>query len=148
METTLLWNLVLAGVGGLVVGLVAGLLATRRSHSAARVRELLAELESSRQELGQYRDEVSEHFTRTSDLLRRMTLQYRAVYEHLAEGARNLCPDGVAALEGKADEPPLPLEASTGYAPQPEEASGPTPESVSLSPDELLEEEMPRAERA
>ena len=42
-------------------------------------------------ELGEYKDNVSEHFQQTAMLLNEMTDQYRAVYEHMAAGAQQLC---------------------------------------------------------
>jgi len=53
-------------------------------HEVARVRE----------ELREYRAGVVGHFAGTSGLLRELTHQYRAVYEHLTDGATSLCPKG------------------------------------------------------
>ncbi len=113
--STISWQLVGAVAGGLALGALLGWLFGRRSgEHAARVRALQRELESAREEHGRYRAQVGEHFGRTSDLLRRMTLQYRAVYDHLAEGARSFSPDGSSALAGGLEEAPLPLEAGAG----------------------------------
>ena len=38
-----------------------------------------------------YRDQVTHHFMRTSELVQEMTQSYRSVYEHLASGAQQLC---------------------------------------------------------
>ncbi len=76
--------------GGFLIGLALG----RSSNKLeARVLELEGELTESRAALARYREEVGQHFGKTSDLLRDLTLQYRAVYDHLAEGANSLCPD-------------------------------------------------------
>ena len=50
-------------------------------------------LRGARQALEEQRAAVSKHFERTSDLFRELTRQYTALYSHLAEGARDLCPD-------------------------------------------------------
>jgi outer membrane murein-binding lipoprotein Lpp len=63
-------------------------------HEAAR-----HELKRAQRELDRYRDDVNDHFAGTSELLRELTLQYRAVYDHLAQGAALLCPDDAPALE-------------------------------------------------
>lgn len=42
-------------------------------------------------ELGDYKENVTEHFQTTATLLQEMTEQYRSVYEHMASGAENLC---------------------------------------------------------
>src|SRR5690606_28886567 len=48
-----------------------------------------------------------------SRLLRDLTLQYRNVYEHLAEGARTLCPEGAQLLAPSlAEEASLAAEAA------------------------------------
>jgi hypothetical protein len=94
-------NLLLVVVGVLLVGggFLIGLALGRSSNKAERrVRELEGELETARAEHAGYRAEVSAHFGRSSELFRGMTLQYRAVYEHLADGARTLCPDKTDVL--------------------------------------------------
>jgi uncharacterized membrane-anchored protein YhcB (DUF1043 family) len=114
---------------GLAVGLAAGVVLGRRTNRVrayARgleqkleeqrlVQERLAEgaqaaqdeLKRRRQEAEAYRGQVSEHFGDTSRLLRELTLQYRAVYEHLAEGARDLCAEGSIPLDVGLPESPL-----------------------------------------
>jgi len=63
------------------------------------------EIKRTRDELDRYRGDVVEHFTGTSQLLRDLTHQYRAVYDHLATSASNLCPDGsVSFLESLQSE--------------------------------------------
>lgn len=80
-----LWLAALVGlIGGIGLGyLVFYALHGRRSdgRSAAQVQE----------ELDAYREEVQQHFTRTSDLFQHMTTQYRELYDHLAQGAQSLC---------------------------------------------------------
>ena len=77
-----------------VVVLAAFLLGRRTGGGARRVRELEAELartaearDAAQQELDGYRRRVTDHFTETSHRLHDLTLQYRAVYDHLAKGA-------------------------------------------------------------
>jgi hypothetical protein len=94
-------NLLLLVIGVLLVGggFLLGLAVGRASSKAERrIRELEAEIEASRESFQRYRGDVSEHFGRTSELLRDLTLQYRAVYEHLADGARTLCPEKTDVL--------------------------------------------------
>lgn len=94
-------NLLLVVVGVLLVGggFLIGLALGRSSNrSERRVRELESELASVRSEQAAYRGDVSAHFGRSSELLRDMTLRYRSLYEHLADGARTLCPDKTDVL--------------------------------------------------
>ena len=119
----------LYAVAGLVIGLAVGGMLGRRANrvrSYARGLEqkleeqrlaqerLVAEAQAARDELKRrlqeaeaYRGQVSEHFGDTSKLLRELTLQYRTVYEHLAEGARDLCAEGSIPLEVGLPESPL-----------------------------------------
>jgi uncharacterized membrane-anchored protein YhcB (DUF1043 family) len=55
-------------------------------------------LREARHELESQRSAVAKHFERTSDLFRDLTRQYTALYAHLAEGARELCPDQRIAI--------------------------------------------------
>jgi hypothetical protein len=110
----------------------------RKDHECA-LSELEAakdELKRRERELDRYRDDVSDHFTGTSELLRELTLQYRAVYDHLAQGAALLCPDDAPALESgfaAGALPPAPGERGAGERPSArragagEEAAAPRP---------------------
>ncbi|MEM7082193.1 MAG: DUF1043 family protein [Pseudomonadota bacterium] len=46
-------------------------------------------------ELDQYKEEVGQHFTTTSELFRDLTEKYRDVYNHLASGAQSLGEDAM-----------------------------------------------------
>jgi uncharacterized membrane-anchored protein YhcB (DUF1043 family) len=80
--------------------------------AAAHVRLQAAseELKQQQEEHEQYRTRVVGHFSDTSDLFQDLTLQYRAFYDHLAEGARALCPEGSLRLGGDLDLRELPSE--------------------------------------
>ncbi len=125
---------------------LAGVLVGRSSSRAAakRCRELEAELAASQEAFGKYRSEVGAHFGQTSELLRAMTHHYRAVYEHLAEGARTLCPDQATSLGAGLDRALLPEEAQRAgedtarpaLAPREEGPNGPPP-TTAIESDEL-----------
>ncbi len=76
-----------------------------------------AEVRAGREELERYQGKVANHFAGTSERLRELTLQYRAVYNHLAEGAGDLCPEGFEKLEDGLRLDALPEESET---PEPE----------------------------
>ena len=67
--------------------------------AASELMSAKAELDRARDELEDYRDRVSSHFSGASDRFRELTLQYRALFDHLSEGARDLCPENFPALE-------------------------------------------------
>jgi uncharacterized membrane-anchored protein YhcB (DUF1043 family) len=92
----MLW---LTGIVCLAVGLVAGLLIAKRinSSSPAKVSELEARVQELQRHHAQYRENVSEHFNTTAELVQHMTESYRDVYQHLAGGAQDLCSEDVAS---------------------------------------------------
>ncbi len=96
----------------------------RTSDGTAQVNELEGALQDLRSEkskaqdeLGEYQSKVTNHFTETSEKLHDLTLQYRAVYDHLAKGAGELCPDSLQKLEGGLGLDALPEEGSSTNAP-------------------------------
>ncbi len=102
-------TMAVAAVGVLAVfliGLAVGRASSRRT--AEHARDLEDRLQLAEEEMNQYRAQVSEHFSDTSKLLRDLTLQYRNVYEHLAEGARTLCPEADRLLPSSFAEAALP----------------------------------------
>ncbi len=98
----------LIAAGFLLLASVVGFAAGRRTGSGAtQIKELTgalddarAEADGARSELDRYRGSVADHFADTSEKLRDLTLQYRSVYDHLAAGAEELCPEGFQQLEG------------------------------------------------
>ena len=54
-------------------------------------KRLEMELEESREELKNYRSEVTSHFQGTAHKFNALTENYRNIYEHLACGAQSLC---------------------------------------------------------
>ena len=96
----------------LAVGLGGFLLGRFTAPGATRARELANELEINRKEHERacaeleaahsseqhYRGAVADHFVGTADRLRDLALQYRSVFDHLADGAKDLCPDRFDAI--------------------------------------------------
>ena len=63
--------------------------------------EKIQDLEAQIVELEEQKSRVNGHFQKTASLLHDMTGQYKAIYEHMAEGAQTLCDeqDSSAVLE-------------------------------------------------
>jgi len=61
-----------------------------------RTTDLQEKLDQLQQEFDSYRDQVGQHFQKTSELVQTMTDSYRSVYEHLASGSEVLCQDPVS----------------------------------------------------
>lgn len=81
---------------GLVIGVIAGLYFGRLDDVTNRQKKIMQQkLELTEQQLNTYKSQVAEHFLKTASLVNSMTESYKAVHEHLAHGARELCDTGV-----------------------------------------------------
>ncbi len=88
----------LTGIACLIVGVVIGVVfSSRLNSSASRVQELEHQIRDLKDNHLTYRDNVSDHFSMTADLVQHMTESYREVYQHLASGAQDLCSNEVAS---------------------------------------------------
>lgn len=104
----------LVAIFTLVLGLVCGLLFGRATNTPYQeAKELKESLEAVQHELETYKSEVTQHFTKTAELVNEMTDNYRNVHSHLAGGAQTLCAGALQlesmgssteALEAQAEE--------------------------------------------
>ena len=80
-----------------VVFAVGGILGfaffTLRYRNSKRLKKLQDDLDAKTEELEVYREDVSEHFLRTAELVDNLTQSYKAVYDHLEGGAYQLVGD-------------------------------------------------------
>ncbi len=145
------WGSVAAAVVMFLVGMCAGAW-LRRSDRAAR--ERVAELESEIEQLGSRleseREAVAKHFDRTSELFGDLTREYTALYSHLAEGARELCPQRTPEIgRGLGEELPAALSAgATGGAGGPGIASAEEASNAQDAPDPSAPEAAPEPPQA
>ncbi|NOY73804.1 MAG: DUF1043 family protein [Gammaproteobacteria bacterium] len=89
-----MWTIALAmTVGGFTWGFAFGRTGNAQATVATGTNsaELESEMDALKQEFSGYREEVTEHFHTTADLVHEMTQSYKAVYEHLASGSQELC---------------------------------------------------------
>lgn len=127
--------------------LLAFWLGRRTGAGHARLKELEGALTDARSEreraegeLGTYKGQVADHFAETSQKLHDLTLQYRAVYDHLAAGAAELCPqsleklDGGLGLDALSDGAPV-LETDELVAETPEEPETEAAEPAAAEPE-------------
>lgn len=143
----------LVAVGCLAVGVVIGVvLASRMNTSPSRVQELENQIRSLKESHGEYRDNVSDHFSMTAELVQHMTESYREVYQHLATGAQDLCPSEVASklLPTESDavfETPASEEETSGLIPPKDYATKQDPEQKGALSEEFgLDKSRPLAE--
>jgi uncharacterized protein len=81
----------LIGLISLSFGLVVGFVLARTLHPQARERmDLEDQLQKSQDQIQDYQQEVTEHFTKTSELINSLSHSYRDVHEHLATSAMRL----------------------------------------------------------
>lgn len=93
--STSLWVIgLLSFLLGTVIGCIVTYSVVARNN---RTHQLQIELNELTSDFRDYRDQVTHHFMRTSELVQEMTHSYRSVYEHLASGAQHLCGDSEAA---------------------------------------------------
>jgi uncharacterized membrane-anchored protein YhcB (DUF1043 family) len=102
---------------GFATGRLGGAAARRARALQVALAEERAAHDKARAEYEAYRKRVSDHFSETSERLHDLTLQYRSVYEHLAKGASELCPEGFSKLEGGLGLDALPEESPSAPAP-------------------------------
>jgi uncharacterized membrane-anchored protein YhcB (DUF1043 family) len=80
--------------------------------TAAELAAAKAQIELARAEIDRYRTRVSDHFAGASDRFRDLSQHYRSLFDHLSEGARALCGDEFAALDGGLASGALPAQTS------------------------------------
>lgn len=96
---------ILVAVAFLAVGMViGGFIGASSSKSAKEAKGLRSDLDQAHDELNAYKEQVRQHFSRTSELVNDMTSSYRAVHEHLASSAQNLCDGSVENLDLRTPE--------------------------------------------
>ena len=118
------------GILALLIGIVLGGMITYSLMTRnGRTRQLQLELNQLKENFQDYRDQVTHHFMRTSELVQEMTQSYRKVYEHLATGAQHLCDDSSCP-------PTLGYQQSGSPA---KGAAGDTPNEADMSTDDLAE---------
>ena len=119
---------------GLAFGIVAAYLTTGNRQ---RIQELESRLASTQQKFDSYREQVSQHFMKTSDLVQKMTSSYRDVYEHLASGSQALCEDPVATPQLDIPQQPVLGTESNKDRDKPAEAEAPENEFTDAETDPL-----------
>jgi uncharacterized protein len=125
-NNSLIW---IAAILGLLAGIgIGGALALWFTPAQQRSRDLARLLQEKTDELKNYQQDVTRHFSQTATLLGDLANSYRDVHNHLAQGAQQLAPTQLGArpilarLTGADDEDkPLisaPVSPPLDYAPR------------------------------
>ncbi|AIX50075.1 MULTISPECIES: Z-ring associated protein ZapG [Pantoea] len=118
------------GLIGLVIGIIVGAVAMRFGNKKLREqRSMQYELEKSKAELADYREELTNHFAQSAELLDNMARDYRQLYQHMAKGSNDLLPNlpgeknpfAYQLTEAEADNDQVPVQIPRDYS---EGASG------------------------
>jgi uncharacterized membrane-anchored protein YhcB (DUF1043 family) len=125
-------------IGGLLIGRAYSPGGKRINSLKQEIRQTQADLDQTSSVLDQtqtaletaqgmseeYRQQVTKHFSKTAELVNELTINYKAVYEHLATSAVNLCDEGAALLPDNG-----PGKRLLGKTPSIETNGEPPPES-------------------
>ncbi len=115
MEDLRLWlwvTMPIMFVFGMVIGRFFSTGAKRIKALKAEIEQVRADLDKTRTEFDQtrialeksqsdsdeYHQRVTDHFSKAADLFNSLTVNYRAVYEHLAKSSVNLCDEHMVML--------------------------------------------------
>lgn len=141
----------------LIIGLGIGYFIGRPdAEERARARHNEEELKRVRDELAGYRMQVTQHFSKSAELIDGMTSSYRAFYDHLVSSSQQLCDEGdLRKLEGQVSrsrqELPsrAPVEGTTQEAETGRESGRRSAApAAGLPPEEGWSEIMPESESA
>ena len=95
----------------LILGVVCGMLFGRATNAPLQeAQELKDSLNQVQSEFDTYKADVTQHFTKTAELVNSMTDNYRNVHTHLAGGAQTLC-NGALQLESMNQKDALEAQA-------------------------------------
>jgi uncharacterized membrane-anchored protein YhcB (DUF1043 family) len=87
-------------LGVFAVGMLWGFAVGRNKNSSQRRVELLeSEVMEMRGQMSDYKQQVSQHFAKTADVVNAMTANYRALYDQLIKGAQDLCGEQITAAK-------------------------------------------------
>jgi uncharacterized protein len=87
-------------LGVFAVGMLWGFVVGRsKNTSLQRAEQLEIELHDLRSQTSEYKQQVSQHFAKTADVVNAMTSNYRALYDQLIKGAQDLCGDQLASAK-------------------------------------------------
>lgn len=97
------------------------LLGRRHSPHLERMQQLETSLQDQQHQHEDYRYHVEQHFTESAELLKQLSNNYRAICQHFAAGAYNLCQDTAAAqqihaLSRDQNSQPTPTSQPIDYA--------------------------------
>lgn len=104
------------------LGSLLGAFISRSFFPPEQQKQLEQNLQSSREELEQYQQDVAQHFADTAKLVQNLTESYKDVHDHLASGALKLTNPEITQRVLAAGDKNLGIEAQEGLEDQVVEA--------------------------
>jgi hypothetical protein len=127
---------------GILIGVALGIFMSRMDDATKRKQNALTqELDASHRQLAEYKSEVNAHFVTTAKLVNHMTESYRAVHEHLSQGAVDLC-DNSAEIEAIPFNDAKTLVAGPDVSEERPVTEGSTNVSLDPGSDEVVQSEV------
>lgn len=115
-------DLIATAILAALIGLIVGVAIFRSmGSSSSKVRELEQKLEREQEKGLQYKSDVTQHFSETASLLTDLTLKYKDIHDHLANGADQLCRDEQGKLLLEDSPAKLRIEEQSSTIPEEEE---------------------------
>ena len=89
-------------LGTIMAGTAAGIIYERTTGASAKhAAKLEADLDRTREDFTQYRQDTAKHFGKSAELLGRMATDYRELLTHFVDGAHELCAGSIeSSLDG------------------------------------------------
>lgn len=82
------------GLIGLIIGVIVGVVITRFGSRKLRDQHALQyELEKTKDELKELKQELNGHFVRSAELLENMSQNYQELYQHMSNTTKELLPE-------------------------------------------------------
>ena len=106
LETLIMISAIVFCIGGLV-----GAVISRTLLPPEMQKDLEKQLQSSREELDRYQQDVAQHFAETSQLVSNLTESYKEVHNHLARGAVQLTNSEISKKVLEAGDDTIGMEA-------------------------------------
>lgn len=105
----------------LAVGLAGGYIWGRNASALSKQKQALEDqMQQQQREFDNYRLQVNQHFSTTANLINNMTSSYRAVFEHLVQGAQRLATTDRTKVEMEDSAHDMPPDAAPSlYASRP-----------------------------
>lgn len=132
MDDVLIYILLSALAGAVIGALVMWFIRRKPDHSTAALAKKHEE----------FREEVSDHFLKTAELVNQMTHSYKAVYDHLRDGARDLL-DEESLRQRLANTEREPITLSLLDQPTGSKAKVPSPTADQQKPSPLDKDPSP-----